>query len=178
MINIQYIVLGGGCFWCLEAVFQRVQGVLTVTNGYSGGNTQSPSYESVSMGRTGHAEVVKVEFNSDVITLETLLQIFWAIHDPTTLNRQGADVGSDYRSIILFNNDDQQKICEDSKNNVATTLWKNKVVTEIVPLEVFWPAEDYHQNYFNSHPERAYCQIVINPKVAKLKQKFSHLLAN
>lgn len=170
------IVLGGGCFWCLEAVFQRVKGILSVTNGYAGGKVDNPSYKAVCDGTTGHAEVVKIEFDSKQISLETILQIFWAIHDPTTMNQQGADIGTQYRSVIFYNSDEQKQVVEKSLEEDGQPLWKNKIVTEIVPLKVFWPAEDYHQDYFNQHPEQAYCQIVINPKVSKLKKQFSHLL--
>lgn len=170
------ILLGGGCFWCLEAVFQRIKGVVSVTNGYSGGNTKEPNYEQVCSGTTGHAEVVKIEFDSEIITLQTLLQIFWAIHNPTTLNQQGGDVGSQYRSAIFYQNEEQKHLAETSLQKDGQPLWPDKIVTEITKLDEFYPAEDYHQNYFNNHPEQAYCQIVINPKVSKLKQKFSHLL--
>ncbi len=172
------IVLGGGCFWCLEAVYQRVKGVVSVTNGYTGGSEDNPSYESVSSGSTGHAEVVKVEFNPEIITTETLLQIFWAIHDPTSLNQQGADIGTQYRSAIFYKDDEQKKVAKLSLEKDGQPLWKKPIVTEITPLDVFWPAEDYHQDYFNNHPSQAYCLIVINPKVAKLKKKFAHLLAD
>jgi peptide-methionine (S)-S-oxide reductase len=170
------IVLGGGCFWCLEAVFQRVKGVISVTNGYTGGDKPNPAYDEVCSGNTGHAEVVKIEFDPKIITLETLLQIFWIIHDPTTLNKQGADVGTQYRSVIFYQNAEQKEVAEKSLNDDGQPLWPNKIVTRISELDTFYPAEEYHQNYFNNHPEAAYCQIVINPKVAKLKQKFSHLL--
>lgn len=178
MVKNDSIVLGGGCFWCLEAVFQRLKGVIVITNGYAGGVVENPSYEMVLSGRTGHAEVVKIEFDPDIVSLETILQIFWALHDPTTLNQQGADVGTQYRSIILYKNSVQKNLAEKSLKNVGQPLWNKPVVTQIEPLEKFYPAEDYHQNYFNQHPEAAYCQIVINPKITKLKQKFAHLLQN
>lgn len=170
------IILGGGCFWCLEAVYQRVKGVAKVTNGYSGGTVENPRYEAVCNGTTGHAEVVKIEFDPEIIMLETLLEIFWALHDPTTRNQQGSDVGMQYRSVIFYQNDQQKSIAEKSLKETGQPLWNDPIVTEVAPLIIFYPAEDYHQNYFNNHPEQAYCQIVINPKVAKLKQKFSHLL--
>lgn len=170
------IVLGGGCFWCLEAVFQRVRGVEQVITGYSGGTTPNPSYEEVCDGNTGHAEVVKIVFDPAAISLETILQIFWTIHNPTTLNQQGADVGTQYRSAIYYKSEAQKKLVEKSLHEDAQPNWQNKIVTEIKKLDTFYPAEDYHQNYFNNHPEAAYCQIVINPKIAKLKQKFAQYL--
>lgn len=169
------IVLGGGCFWCIEAVYQRVKGVTGVVSGYSGGSEANPSYDAVCTGLTSHAEVVQVSFDPDTISLQTILQIFWAVHDPTTLNQQGNDIGTQYRSIIFYENESQKNAAENSIMLDAVSLWGDHIVTEIQPLKKFWPAEQYHQNYFNSHPEQAYCQIIINPKVAKLKQKFAHL---
>lgn len=173
---IESIVLGGGCFWCLEAVYQRVKGVVAVTNGYTGGHVENPSYEAVLTGQTGHAEVVKVDFNPAEISLSTILDIFWVIHDPTTLNRQGNDIGTQYRSAIFYTSQQQKELAESSLKESARPLWSKKIVTEIMPLDTFWPAEEYHKDYFNNHPEQAYCQIIINPKVTKLKQKFAHLL--
>lgn len=167
----QTATLGGGCFWCLEASYQLIKGVEKVVNGYAGGHTDNPTYESVSTRTTGHAEVVQIHFDPKIITYKEILDIFWAIHDPTTLNRQGNDVGDDYRSIILFNDAKQKEVSEESIKEVAK-LWPNPIVTELKPLEHFYPAEDYHQNYFNNHPEQAYCQIVINPKLEKLRRKF------
>jgi peptide-methionine (S)-S-oxide reductase len=173
--NIEKAVLGGGCFWCLDATYQLIEGVNKVTSGYAGGRVNDPTYEAVSSGSTNHAEVVEVEFNPDQISYKDILDIFWAIHDPTTLNRQGADMGSQYRSIILYQNDKQQQIAQKSKAEVAR-LWKDPIVTEIVPLEDFFPAEDYHQNFYKKNPNQMYCQVVINPKLAKLREKFhSHL---
>lgn len=169
------IVLGGGCFWCLEAVYQRVRGVEQVSNGYSGGQTPQPDYQSVSSSNTGHAEVVKVDFDPNVVTLEQILDIFWQIHDPTTPNRQGNDVGSQYRSIILYANE-KQKAVIDKSLKTAANVWSNPIVTEVKPLEVFYQAEVYHQNYFDNHPEQAYCQVVINPKLTKLNTKFADLV--
>jgi len=171
------IVLGGGCFWCLEAVYQRVRGVNKVINGYSGGNHENPSYEAVCSGATNHAEVVKIEFDHDVISLETLLEIFWVIHNPTTLNQQGSDIGTQYRSVIFYQSEEQKQIAKQSLKEKGQPLWDDQIVTAVEPLSKFYPAEDYHQNYFNNHPEQAYCQIIINPKITKLKQKFSKLLA-
>ena len=168
-------ILGGGCFWCLEAAYQMIRGVKRVTPGYAGGTTKDPSYEAVCGGKTGHAEVVMIEFDEAQIRYEDILDVFWAVHDPTTLNQQGADVGTQYRSIIFYT-DDRQKATAEASRDAAQKLWDKPIVTEIQPLEAFYPAEDYHRNYFAQHPEQAYCQIVINPKLAKLRQKFQHLL--
>ncbi len=168
-------VLGGGCFWCLEAAYQLIEGVQKVTPGYSGGTTKNPSYYDVQSGKTGHAEVVRIEFDTNKLSYGDVLDIFWAIHDPTTLNRQGNDIGSEYRSIILYVNDEQKSIAETSKINTQK-LWEGKIVTEIKPLEAFYEAEPEHQDYFKSHPEQAYCQVIINPKLDKLRQKFAYKL--
>lgn len=168
-------ILGGGCFWCLEAVYQRVKGVDKVISGYAGGHTANPSYEQVSSGKTGHAEVVKIDFDPQSISYEQILDIFWAIHDPTSLNRQGDDVGEQYRSIILFANQKQKAEAQKSLDN-AQKVWDKPIVTEIKPLDKFYPAEEYHRDYFNNHPEAAYCQVVINPKLAKFQDQFASLL--
>lgn len=172
MSTTQTITLGGGCFWCLEAAYQRIQGITKVLSGYAGGTVPNPSYEAVCTGRTGHAEVVQVTFDPAIITLDEVLQIFWAIHDPTMPDRQGHDVGSEYRSIILYSNEEQRQVAEASKLKVQE-LWPDPLVTQVVSLEHFYPAEAYHQNYFNTHPEAAYCQIVINPKLEVLKKEFA-----
>ena len=169
------IVLGGGCFWCLEAVYQRIKGVTQVENGYAGGTKENPTYWDLHKPGNDHAEVVKVNFNPDQIELDTILTIFWTLHDPTTLNQQGADIGPEYRSIILYANDSQKNIIGTSIEETAKKLW-HKITTEIKPLGTFWKAEEEQQDYFNKHPEQAYCQIVINPKLNKLRTKFSHLL--
>lgn len=166
------IVLGGGCFWCLEASYQLINGVNKVVPGYAGGSTKDPSYMAVQSQSTGHAEVVEITFNTDTISLEDILDIFWAIHDPTTLNRQGNDVGAEYRSIILYK-DEQQKSVAEASVAAAQKLWDNPIVTEIQPLTQFYEAEQEHHNYFQKHPEQAYCQIIINPKLEKLKKKFA-----
>lgn len=172
----QSIVLGGGCFWCLDAAYRRVKGVESVISGYAGGQWPNPTYERVVTGTTGHAEVVKVEFDPASISLETILEIYWTLHNPTTLNRQGNDVGTQYRSIILYNSPEQQAAVEQSIEATAKKLWGENVTTEVVPLQEFYPAEEYHQDYFNKHPEQGYCQVIINPKLAKLTKKFAALL--
>lgn len=175
MNNFQQAVLGGGCFWCLEAAYQQIAGVSEVEPGYAGGHWPDPTYERVCSGTTGHAEVVRVTFDPAVIDFEAVLEIFWTIHDPTTPNRQGHDVGSEYRSMILYADENQRRQAEASKAQTQK-LWPDPVVTEIVPLEKFWPAEAYHRNYFQTHPEQAYCQVVINPKLEKLRQRFAERL--
>lgn len=169
--------LGGGCFWCTEASFSLIRGVASVTPGYAGGETANPTYEQVSSGRSGHAEVVQVAYDPKVISYEELLEIFWAIHDPTTPNRQGADVGSQYRSIILARDKHQYDLAVKSRDEVAAPLWDRPVVTEIRMLDKFWPAEEEHQEYFRKNPQAAYCQLVINPKLKKLRRSFADKIA-
>jgi peptide-methionine (S)-S-oxide reductase len=169
------IVLGGGCFWCLEAVYKRVKGVTDVTSGYAGGDQADPTYEQVSSGRTGHAEVVQVTFDEDITPLDEILGIFWTVHDPTTANRQGYDVGTQYRSVILTTSDEQLAAAKTSAKE-AQKLWDKPLTTEIKPLENFYEAEAYHQDYYDSNPEQAYCQIVINPKLKKLREKYAQLV--
>ena len=169
------IVLGGGCFWCLEAAYQMVAGITKVTSGYAGGAVKDPGYEAVAMGYTGHAEVVKVEYDPSVILLGDILDIFWVIHDPTTQDRQGNDIGSQYRSMILYTSELQRKLAEHSKAGVVP-LWPRPIVTQILPLKQFYEAEDYHQNYYRNNPDKAYCQVVINPKLVKLREKFAKRL--
>jgi peptide-methionine (S)-S-oxide reductase len=164
----QLATFGGGCFWCLEAVLQRIEGVLSVTSGYAAGTTPNPTYEQVCTGETGHAEVVQVAFDPSMITYEELLDLFWQMHDPTTLNRQGADVGTQYRSIILTADEAQKSAAERSRKK-AQKDFHDPIVTEIRPLDTFWKAEDYHQNYYNSHTNVGYCRMVISPKLRKLK---------
>ncbi|HRG48961.1 MAG TPA: peptide-methionine (S)-S-oxide reductase MsrA [Leptospiraceae bacterium] len=165
------ITIGGGCFWCLEAVYQLVEGVKAVTSGYAGGHKKNPTYKEVCDETTGHAEVVQIEFEPSIISLEKILDIFWTVHDPTTLNRQGNDVGTQYRSIILFQNESQKKIAESSISANAAN-WTNPIVTEIVPLAIFYPAEDYHQNYYRNNPYNSYCAYVVKAKVDKYKKVF------
>lgn len=169
--------LGGGCFWCLEAVFEQLRGVESVTSGYSGGTIGRPTYEQVCSGNTGHAEVVKVEFDPTVISFREILEIFFAIHDPTTLNRQGADVGTQYRSVIFYHSDEQKAIAEQliaELNDEA--VYSRPIVTQLVPATDFYAAEDYHQGYYRGNPMQGYCQAVIAPKLAKFRQAFSEKL--
>ena len=165
--------LGGGCYWCLEAFYQRINGVEKVISGYSGGHTDNPSVEQVYMGNTGHAEVVQLTFDPDVITYREILEVFFVMHDPTTLNRQGNDVGDEYRSIILYHDDTQKQIAEDMAANFAPTLYKDPVVTQLVPFKKFWETEESMQDYYNRNPNAGYCLVVIDPKIQKLRQKFA-----
>lgn len=168
---------GGGCFWCLEAVFQQLNGVISVVSGYSGGQVTNPTYEQVCTGRTGHAEVVQIEFDPAVIAFDDLLDVFFVIHDPTTLNRQGADVGTQYRSVVYFHSPEQH---EATKRKIASLNasreFASPIVTEVSPLPPFYPAEGYHQSYFESNPRQPYCQMVVSPKVAKVRAKFTQRL--
>lgn len=161
--------LGGGCFWCLEAAFKRLDGVLSVTSGYAGGRTVNPTYKEVCTDTTGHAEVIQIEFDPQKISFDKLLDFFWKAHDPTTWNRQGGDVGSQYRSIILYHDETQKRTAEQSKAKVAK-MYNRAITTEIVPLKHFYPAESYHQDYFQRNPNVPYCVNVIQPKLKKLEQ--------
>lgn len=172
----QIATLAGGCFWCLEAVYQQVSGVLSVVSGYAGGNVPNPTYQAVCGGTTGHAEAVQVEFDPKVINYREVLEIFFYIHDPTTLNRQGNDVGTQYRSAIFYADDDQKKVAQEVMSKFASQFWSDPLVTELAPLEKFYKAEEYHQDYFNQHPEQAYCQVIINPKLQKFRAKFESKL--
>lgn len=174
---VEKIYFGGGCFWCTEATFQRLKGVKSVLPGYAGGEKENPTYEEVSGGQTGHAEVIEVQYDSSLVSFEILLSVFFATHDPTTLNQQGADVGTQYRSIILYTSDIQKEVAENFiKNLISEEYFAKPIVTEIKVLDKFYPAEDYHKNYFKDHPEAAYCQLVIAPKIDKLVNKFKDLL--
>jgi peptide-methionine (S)-S-oxide reductase len=168
--TLQTATFGGGCFWCAEAVFQRIPGVKSVTSGFAGGKTANPSYEEVCAGDTGHAEVIQLQFDPAVISYEKLLEIFWEAHDPTTLNRQGNDVGTQYRSIILYSDEAQKAAAEKSKAETARHF-SSPIVTQIVPLTKFYSAEGYHQNYYNLHSHQSYCQFIIGPKLHKLIAK-------
>lgn len=164
--------LAGGCFWCLEAAYQLIEGVIKVVPGYAGGDGSRPTYWNVHEGKGGYAESVQITYDPSIVSYEDLLDIFWAIHDPTTPNRQGNDVGPEYRSMILYENDVQKKVAEASRDTVQK-LWNDPVVTEIKKLETFFEAEPEHHNYFKNHLEQAYCQVIINPKLEKLRIKFS-----
>jgi peptide-methionine (S)-S-oxide reductase len=165
--KLQTATFGGGCFWCAEAVFQRIPGVKSVVSGFAGGTTANPSYPEVCTGKTGHAEVIQIKFDPAVLSYEKLLEIFWEAHDPTTLNRQGNDTGTQYRSIILYSDDAQKAAAEKSKAEAAPRF-SAPIVTQIVPLTKFYPAEEHHQNYYNLHSNEGYCQFVIGPKLHKL----------
>ena len=167
--NMEQATLGAGCFWCVEAVFERLEGVVDVRVGYTGGNTKNPTYEDICTGTTGHAEVIQIDYNPHVISYEKLLDVFWKSHDPTTLNRQGADTGTQYRSVVFHHDEEQQKIVQKAMNAADTSgIYENPIVTEIMPLGIFYPAEDYHQDYYRINPNAPYCQIVIKPKLDKL----------
>lgn len=172
-MKTEFATFGAGCFWCVEAVFQELHGVIKVESGYMGGKTPDPTYREVCSGTTGHAEVARVTFDPSVISFEELLEVFWTTHDPTTLNRQGADAGTQYRSAIFYYDDEQKAKAISSKQTIAASLWNKPIVTEIVPADKFFAAEDYHQNYYANNPNAGYCQIVINPKIAKVRSKFS-----
>ena len=175
--HLKRATLGGGCFWCIEAVYKRLNGVISVQSGFSGGSIKNPAYREVCTGRTGHAEVCDIQYDPKIVSFEDLLNIFWEIHDPTTLNRQGNDVGTHYRSIIFFHDDKQRAIAEKSKNNLETTVYTNQpVVTEIEPFKSFYPAENYHDDYYDLHSSEPYCRIVISPKVEKFKRLFTRQL--
>jgi peptide-methionine (S)-S-oxide reductase len=175
--NTERATFGSGCFWCTEAVFQQLRGVQSVQSGYSGGHTANPTYEQVCSGRTGHAEVIQITFDPKLISFDELLNVFWKTHDPTTPNRQGHDVGTQYRSAIFYHNDDQQRIAEAYKEQLnASGTFGAPIVTEITPFRNFYPAEQYHQNYFNQNSEQSYCAAVIRPKVEKFKKEFAGLL--
>lgn len=168
---------GGGCFWCTEAVFEETKGVASAVSGYSGGTTLNPSYEAISTGATGHAEVTQVAYDPAVISYKELLEVFFKTHDPTTLNRQGADVGTQYRSVIYYHDDEQRRVAEEVKAELdASGAFRKPIVTEISPLEVFYPAEAYHQDYFARNPAQGYCRAVIAPKMAKYRAAFADKL--
>jgi peptide-methionine (S)-S-oxide reductase len=175
--GLEVILLGGGCFWCTEAVFLRLEGVEKVVPGYAGGIVEKPSYEAICTGTTGHAEVIQVLFDPKQISLETLLAVFWATHDPTTLNRQGADVGPQYRSAVFYRNEDQGELARGLKDKLNQSgIYPSAIVTEITPFSNFYPAEVYHHNYYALHEQQPYCHYVVRPKVEKLHQLFGNLL--
>lgn len=174
---MQTLVLGGGCFWCTEAVFQRIKGVVKVVSGYSGGKYPNPTYREICEGNSGHAEVIEISFDESLISVEDLLLIFFHTHDPTTLNQQGNDVGSQYRSVIFYADESQQKVAENLIQQLENDqIFDDPIVTEISPLQAFYPAEDYHQNYFNLNSYQPYCSVVIAPKLKKFQQKFQEKL--
>jgi peptide-methionine (S)-S-oxide reductase len=175
MENSRSIVLGGGCFWCLEASYQLLRGVESALPGYAGGETPSPTYEQVSLGDTGHAEVVRVIYDPSEISLDEILAVFWTIHDPTSLNQQGADIGTQYASVIFYESDDDRAIIDHSLGEARAAL-DTPIVTRVEPLDVFYEAEEYHHDYFEKNPGASYCRVVIDPKLHKLRQHFSSLL--
>ncbi len=175
--KLEKATLGGGCFWCTEAIFQRVKGVDSVVSGYAGDTEENADYKMVSSGRTKHAEVVQITFDPEVISFDEILEIFFSTHDPTTLNRQGNDIGPQYRSVIFYHDQQQKEVAEKVKKEVAQEIWDDPIVTEISPLDAFYGGEEYHQNYYNNVGMRnPYCSFVITPKVNKFKKQFAHLL--
>ena len=169
MEKLESATLGGGCFWCLEAVFSRLEGVKSVTPGYAGGNSQNPTYEQVCTGETGHAEVVKIDYDPKKISYKTLIDWFWRCHDPTTLNRQGGDIGTQYRSVVFYQNEVQKAAAQQAKKDADMSgMYEDQIVTEISALLEFFPAEDYHFDYYNKNPNAGYCSYIIRPKLAKL----------
>ncbi len=171
--TLQTATLANGCFWCSEAIFKRLEGVKSVLPGYSGGIVENPSYEQVCMGNTGHAESIQIEFDPEIISYEKILDVFWHTHDPTTLNRQGNDIGTQYRSAIFYHDEKQKEIAEKSKSDLENSgIYNDKIVTEIAPFKKFYVAEQYHKNYYESHRNAPYCSFVIDPKVHKLIQKY------
>ena len=169
MKKTEKATFGAGCFWCVEAVFERLEGVVDVRAGYTGGSTKYPTYKEICTGKTGHAEVIQIDYNPRIISYKKLLDVFWQSHDPTTLNQQGADIGTQYRSVVFYHNEEQQKVFQKSlRKTDKSGMYANPIVTEIMPLGIFYPAEDYHQNYYRVNPNAPYCRIVIKPKLEKL----------
>lgn len=174
--NLQQITFGGGCFWCVESCFNMLDGVDSAISGYSGGDTKNPTYEEVSTGNTGHAEVVQISYDPKIISYEQLLDVFFFLHDPTQLNRQGNDVGTQYRSVIYYQNDTEKQKAEEAITKIdQSKKYHNKVVTELTKFEKFWPAEAYHQGYYNANPNQPYCSAVVGPKIQKFKKHFGSL---
>lgn len=176
MKTIKTITLGGGCFWCTEAVFQKLKGVHAVTPGYTAGQTENPSYKDICTGTTGHNEVIKVDYDAETITIKDLLSVFFATHNPTTLNRQGNDVGTQYRSGVYVSDAVEIDIVKNYIKNEAAQVWDDNIVTEVKLMETFYPAEDYHHDYYVNNSQKGYCQVVISPKISKLRESFQHLL--
>ena len=176
-VMLETATFGSGCFWCTEAIFERLKGVRLVVSGYAGGNVPNPSYDAVCTGRTGHAEVCRIQYDPNLISYDELLEVFWKTHDPTTLNRQGNDAGTQYRSVIFYCNDEQKEKAEFYKNELNKSgAWKDNIVTEISPLKNFYEAEEYHQHYFEKNPYQGYCSFVIAPKVEKFNKVFKDKL--
>ena len=173
---IEVITLGAGCFWCIESAFNEVEGILSAVSGYMGGHTINPTYKEVCSGLTGHNEVVQVTYDPALIELDTILKLYWTLHDPTTPNRQGNDVGTQYRSGIYYYQDRQIPIIEKSIEKVAKELWEDPITTEVLPATIFYQAESYHQNYYKNNPNQGYCAYIITPKMAKFRKTFAHLL--
>lgn len=168
---------GAGCFWCVEAIYQSIKGVVFVESGYSGGHVKNPTYKEVCSGLTGHAEVAKIWFDPKVVSYETLLEVFWHVHDPTTLNRQGNDIGTQYRSVIFYHSEVQRDAAQASREATGKSgLWPDPIVTVIEPLTSYYSAEEYHQNYYNNNPQQGYCSAVVGPKVQKFRKQYAHLL--
>lgn len=168
--------LAAGCFWCTEAIYQEVKGVTSVTSGYAGGHTDNPSYEQLHRENTGHAEAIQITFDPDVISYRQILEIFYYVHDPTTPNKQGNDVGEEYRSIIFYHDNEQKKTADEVTRDFAPQYWEAPIVTEIRPLDKFWGGEDYHQNFYKNNSDQMYCKLIINPKLQKFRAKFEALL--
>jgi len=175
-MNREIATFGAGCFWCVEAVFQELKGVIKVESGYMGGSTPNPTYKDVCTGTTGHAEITQITFDPTVISYDELLEVLWTTHDPTTLNRQGADAGTQYRSAIFYHSEEQKQKAEKSKKEVATTIWDKPIVTEIVPEDTYYPAEEYHQDYYANNANAGYCRMVITPKIEKVRSSFADKL--
>lgn len=170
---IEQATLGGGCFWCIDVLFQKLKGVKKVVSGYAGGNIEDPSYEVICSGKSGHAEVIQIYFDPQIVSYKELIEIFFTVHDPTTLNRQGNDMGTQYRSAIFYHDDNQKIVAEEVMDNIGREgIWNNPLVTEITALDKFYPAEKYHQNYYNENSKQPYCQFVIAPKVAKFRKMY------
>lgn len=167
--------IGGGCFWCVEAVYDELKGIDDVVSGYSGGHVQNPNYRQVCAGDTGHAEVIRIIFDNEVISYREILDVFFTVHDPTTLNQQGSDIGPQYRSIILYHSPEQKQVAEEAIK-AAQALWEKPIVTEVVPFKAFYPAEDYHQEYFANNPNQPYCKLVVQPKVNKFRSQYMERL--
>jgi peptide-methionine (S)-S-oxide reductase len=175
--TLELVTLGGGCYWCLDAVYELLEGVESVTSGASGGQVVDPTYAALCSGQTGHAEVVQLQIDPSVTTFREVLEVFFSMHDPTTLNRQGGDIGTQYRSAIFYHTPEQRETAEAVMAELASEgIWDDPIVTEVVPFEAFYPAEDYHQGYYRANGEQPYCSVIISPKVAKLRAKFAHKL--